>query len=330
MGETNVLSYVLADRSDASKYAQALLKTLGAVKRENQVTHYALTRILDVLASSDAVPGVSSPAALFFDEPEHPSMGRSTVFKDNFAPFQAALESRDDWTRRAAAVAAACVLAAAMHASPPATNAANKPALEALVSWACGQAQSGRAGLSCGVPALTVLAKSEQARLSLGAAGAIGFLARHLALSSPAPAAAAAGLSLSDKSASPALPAQTLYEVTFSLWTLSFAPELRGDFASHGVAGVLAGLVAGAPREKVTRVALAALRNLASEPAVDEDKPAPVAAGVFVVEMLHAGFLKTLAQLKERQWSDPDVEEDVEALATVLGDNFKEFSTWEK
>jgi len=88
LAETNVLSYVLADRNDAAKYALALLKTL-TIKRENQVTHFALTRIIEVLQATDAIPGVSCSAQLFFDQ--------DGDFNANFEPFKDCLESRDDW-----------------------------------------------------------------------------------------------------------------------------------------------------------------------------------------------------------------------------------------
>lgn len=80
-------------------------------------------------------------------------------------------------TRKAAAVAASCISSSCLAATPI--------TLDALVSFVCGQIQKGREGLNTGVPALTVLVKSDKARISLGASGAIGYLTRHLKLSTP-------------------------------------------------------------------------------------------------------------------------------------------------
>jgi roadblock/LC7 domain-containing protein len=90
--------------------------------------------------------------------------------------------------------------------------------------------------------------------------------------------------------------------------------------------------VTAAPREKVVRVSLAALRNLcgAGEAGAfsDEgdssngisgggaDPSAPMSATVCAATtvLIGCGLPKTLANLKDRAWADPDITNDVDAV----------------
>ncbi|GMH58500.1 hypothetical protein TrRE_jg11, partial [Triparma retinervis] len=100
MAETNVLSYVLADPSDAAKYASALLSCLRSIKSSTEVTHYVLTKILEVLNEVDVV---SNPASLFFDAP-------SGEFSENYSSFKHCLSHRDGWIVKASGVASSFIL----------------------------------------------------------------------------------------------------------------------------------------------------------------------------------------------------------------------------
>ena len=60
---------------------------------------------------------------------------------------------------------------------------------------------------------------------------------------------------------------QHLYELCYCLWLLSYDcdsnPHIRHHFHRDGAVAALVDLVASAPREKVVRLALSSLRNLA-------------------------------------------------------------------
>lgn len=130
---------------------------------------------------------------------------------------------------------------------------------------------------------------------------------------------------------------QQLYELTFCLWTMSYelngSASVRADFTKDGQAvSALVDLVSSAPREKVVRVALSALRNLATCAADVNPGPAgtPVVDGnVFLNEMIAAGLMKAIDLLLERQWTDPDMVDDMETLHKLLVENYKEMSRWE-
>ena len=56
----------------------------------------------------------------------------------------------------------------------------------------------------------------------------------------------------------------------------------------------------------------------------------PGATGAtFLREMIGCGLLKCIDQMKERQWTDPDFVEDLDALHRLLHDNFKDMSRWD-
>ena len=71
--------------------------------------------------------------------------------------------------------------------------------------------------------------------------------------------------------------------------------SIRQHFHRDGAVTALAGLLISSPREKVTRLALSSLRNLAQ---IDPD---------FVQEMIGCGVQKSVKLLMDRQWTDPDI-----------------------
>ena len=79
-------------------------------------------------------------------------------------------------------------------------------------------------------------------------------------------------------------------------------------------------LVATAPREKVVRVALSSLRNLAT--CSDDEKPnldsKTVGGSTFLGEMIGCGLIKSIDLMKERQWTDPDIVEGA-YFGTICG-----------
>ena len=234
MAETNVLSYVLADPSDASKYAGSLLSCLRTIKSSTEVTHYVLTKILEVLNSSDVV---SNPARLFFDQ----SDGTFTL---NYDPFKHCLTHRDGWIVKASGVAAAFILTQGMK-----SGCSNVETLSHMIEHVCGKMQGPSQGLVNVVPALGVLVKDESAKVAMGRSGGVGYVARHLR-----------GSGEGEK-----LGAQTVYELGFCLWTMTYSSKLRGDFGKGDVVEVMCDIVKKAQREKVVRVIAAALLNLAKD-----------------------------------------------------------------
>jgi V-type H+-transporting ATPase subunit H len=322
MGETNVLSYVLADAKDSLAYAGALLKTLVAVKRDRTVTHFALTRIIDVLCTHDVVRGVDCVEALFWDR-------GAKAFVDNFKPFEDHISSRDSWIATAAAFCAATILVPTLTSDGSSSTNSNNTPLQKLVSHSCGSLNAGKDGVTSCLPVVTVLVANDVSREALGKAGAVGYLTRHLKLSNSASSGEGAGGS---GGLSSTLSAQTVYEICFTLWTLSFSPKHRSDFVSHTTTSVLVTLAGRSPREKTTRVALATLVNLLCGEGGGEEEGGGVSvpSSTFISEALQTNFLRTLTTLQTQAFTDTDIAEDVTLLHKTISDNYKQFSTWEK
>ena len=109
---------------------------------------------------------------------------------------------------------------------------------------------------------------------------------------------------------------------------------IRTTFVRDHAVPALVDLVSSAPREKVVRVALSALRSLAQctaegSPNPSSDSKKEVTGSTFLSEMIGCGLIKYVDQMKERQWTDPDIVDDLNVLYKLLHENFKEMSTWD-
>jgi len=195
--------------------------------------------------------------------------------------------------------------------------------LQALISWITSQLQSsGSSSLSLVTPTLTGLMSCPEARMAFSNSGGIGYLSRHLRN----------GTKGTKNSAS----VQQLYELSFCVWALTYecnsSASIRATFARDNAVHSLVDLVSSAPREKVVRVALSALRSLAqcnSDVSPMPSSKKEVNGSTFLNEMIGCGLIKYVDQMKERQWTDPDIVEDLDVLHKLLHDNFKEMSRWD-
>jgi len=159
-----------------------------------------------------------------------------------------------------------------------------------------------------------VLVKSELGREEFGRNGGVGYVARHLR----------------GKGEGEKIGAQTTYELGFCLWTMTYSPLLRSDFQSSDCIPILCSLVTSAQREKVVRVAVASLVNLTKGNMGIEGEGEVGLEKQFIESMIGCGLLKTVKNMMERQWADPDIVADVTLLNKVLVENYKDFSTWDK
>jgi V-type H+-transporting ATPase subunit H len=247
--------------------------------------------------------------------------------------------------------------------------------LQALVSWIASQLQSSSAILGLVTPSLLLLlTESVDARHFFISAGGIGYLTKHLrqATSTLSSSTSPTTPSASSAQQSPRSPTsmgsfkkteatvQQRYELCFCLWTLTYEChtfDLAKSHFSHGAIAALVDLVTAAPREKVVRVALSALRNLATTPVMTDGETLSTSlSSKFLNEMIGCGLLKSIDIMKQRQWTDPDILEgtssrclsvveeasltqiiisacqifkDMDVLHRLLRDNYKEMSRWD-
>ncbi|KAG8724134.1 H(+)-transporting V1 sector ATPase subunit H [Ceratobasidium sp. 395] len=118
----------------------------------------------------------------------------------------------------------------------------------------------------------------------------------------------------------PAPVPQTAYLAGYCMWLMSFDEDVaKGVNAEFDVVPVLVGIAQGAGKEKVIRVIIATLKNLATK------APAQNLPSMLVAKLLP--FCKNLAT---RKWTDEEILEDVTFLKDLLQQNFESLSTYDE
>jgi len=359
----------LADSRDASMYARVLLKLLAEASAAGSgvaevskitesvseemaldaldldplgvVTHYAITKLHDILSMLLGGTGVTINTVFY--------VGKEGILVDQWKALLRILNKGgrgDSFAQSGAALCLAQILITACPSQQTASKTGEKvrptsyasavEPLEALTAWIVTQLKSSSgAYIGLALPAMTALMGCTESRLLFAASGGIKYLSRHLRMGGKKSSGkekkkttAAGGSSAS---------VQQLYELTFCLWTMTYelngSASVRADFSKDGQSvAALVDLVSIAPREKVVRVSLSALRNLGVCAADVNPGPAgtsKVDGVVFLTEMIACGLMKAIDHLRERQWTDPDMVEDIMTLHKLLVDNYKEMSRWE-
>ena len=372
MAETNPIEYTLADSRDASMYARVLLKLLAEAAAAGAVTgdvskitdvcseadaltaldndplgivvHYAITKLHSIITT--LMDGSSVTVSTVF------YVGKDGVLVDQWKALLRVLNKGGKGDAFAQAGAALClalilitscpsmqVMAKSMHSKDgkplkvrPVSYASAVEPLEALTAWIVSQLKSSSSQtVGLAIPAMTALMGPMESRLLFAASGGIKYLCRQLRSGGKKSSKTEAQTKTSNASV------QQLYELTFCLWTMTYelnnSSSIRADFAKDGAAvAALVDLVSIAPREKVVRVALSGLRNLATCEA--ETDPGPdgspkVDGGMFLTEMIACRLIKGIEYLREKQVTDPDVLQDIDLLSKLLLENYKEMTRFE-
>jgi V-type H+-transporting ATPase subunit H len=365
MAETNPIEYTLADSRDASMYARVLLKllseasaagagfgrvstiteacneeaALNALLSEDPlgvVSHYAITKLHSIITTLMAGSGVTVGTVFY--------VGKDGVLVDQWKALLRILNKGgrgDAFAQSGAALCLALILVTACPSmqslqsdekskSRSTSYASAVEPLEALTAWIVSQLKSVTGStIGIAIPAMTALMAATETRHLFSASGGIKYLSRQLRSKKSVPA----GTETKTGNAT----VQQLYELTFCLWCLTYelngSPNIRADFTKDGAAtAALTDMVNSAPREKVIRVALSALVNLAQCTADENPGPsgmAKVDGDVFLTEMLACKLLKSIQFLEDRQFTDPDIVNDIKKLHKLLADNYKEMSRFE-
>eukprot|EP00536_Pseudo-nitzschia_multiseries_P000610 jgi/Psemu1/233817/estExt_Genewise1.C_70182 len=362
MAETNPIDYTLADSRDASMYARVLLKLLaeaagaGAGSGEvstyvetcseqkalhaldvdplGVVTHYALTKLNEIITTLGKGDSGVSVASVFY-------VGKDGILVDQWKALLRILNKGgkgDIFAQKSASMSLGKILIASCPSKGPDSKgrtvsyaSAIEP-MEALVAWIVSQLKNASGSLvGLCIPALVVLMDSLESRLIFAKAGGIKYMARQLLYGSKSGGPSDGQQKFGQGSV------QQLYALSFCMWILSYelnsSWQIRADFAKEGVpVQALCELIAAAPREKVVRVSLAALNNLATCVDTDDAQPAgqtPHDGKFFLSEMIGNGLMKSITLLRDRQFTDPDIVEDIDGVHKLLVANYKEMSRWE-
>lgn len=370
MAETNPMDYTLADSRDASMYARVLLKLLAEASQAGAgtgqvstltgetaiteveaveklsvdplgvVSHYALAKLLEILDTLAAgVKGVTT-ASVFY-------VGKDGILVEQWKALLRLLNKGGKGDIYAQKVASLCLSKLLITACPSqrykACDKDGKPRsiqfasavepLEAITAWIVSQLKnsSGTMVAIC-TPALRVLMDTPETRALFCKSGGVKYMSRQLRVGSKSKS-----MSGSEKKKFGQASVQQLYEISFCMWILTYelnnSYAIRSDFAKDSLAvAALVDLVSLAPREKVVRVALSSLRNLATCNAETDAQPAGLTnfnGKFFLSEMIACGLMKAIDHLRDRQFTDPDLVADVNVLHKLLHENYKEMSRWE-
>lgn len=287
--QTN-LGVVIDNNQDAKDLSGMLLKIAENCTSNLTVQQYVFTRIEEILgigsdySDADADAFGTKNAHLFTSDGVHLSD----------SSFVRALSSSDIYLQRSASIGFACLLSKCQGN------------IRSLIDWITTKLQSTSNGVwDMALPALSMLCRSQTARTDLVASGVVELVVSIL------------------KRLGANGHAQFIYELTFILWALSLGEFDFNPFISSGSVSILVEVLSSSPTRKVTRVAIAALRNLSNG---ENDK--------LLNEMLAAGLLKLVENMIQsnviKQAADLEVESDFKAVHDVLTKNYRELSRFER
>jgi len=365
--EDNPIEYTLAKGDEAKACARVLIKVLAQASGPSGPS-LKVSRVTELLPDAEAMPLIHSDpmgvmthfviAKLYevivcLKEMKEGSLvcigsvfyNDDGVLNEDWRPLLRILHlggAGDPFAQRGASLCLCYILIAgcasqklrATQTGPKLKSSSVEEPLQALVTWVASQLQSSASSsLTLVSPTLMVLMGVPEARKSFQNCGGIGYISRHLRVRNGA-------VVKRGKETHTGASVQQLYELCYCLWTLTYelheSLSVRTHFARDGAIPALVDLVAVAPREKVVRVALSALSNLAdykisaSDEGISEGgEKKQVNSATFLTEMIGCGLIKSIDLMKERQWTDPDMVADLDKLHTLLHDNFNEMTTWD-
>lgn len=113
---------------------------------------------------------------------------------------------------------------------------------------------------------------------------------------------------------------QLQYNSLLVLWLLSFDKPVAAKLNEKiDVISLLVSIARSSVKEKTTRISIATLSNLTK--LAPEESLGP---------MIHADLLPLLKTLSARQWSDPDIKEDLSQLTSVLTARKEEMTSFDE
>lgn len=231
---------------------------------------------------------------------------------DPYTVFLRLLQRADWFTQEKACKLLAAVIACRPEKAAPASAAAAgvseadpaDAALAGLMDWIGAQLKKPThptKGVPTAVNALAILLLERGARSHCIRSGVLAALPPLLATA-----------------ASPTA-SQLMYELCLCLWNLTFPAEGAAALARAGAVKALVEVCKTASKEKVFRVALAALKNLGAHEGLG-----------LASDMVEAGLPKCLATRGLQTWGDPDVPELITSVEEALRAGMQVLSSFEK
>jgi len=114
------------------------------------------------------------------------------------------------------------------------------------------------------------------------------------------------------------LSSQVIYETLYSLWLLSYNDHIAAQFHKSLVIHRIVDAIKNVQKEKVIRMGLAILSNIANK-----------GDGENNLQMIEAKFQRVLDLLNQKRWADEDLERDLEFLTDLIEKSIREMSSWD-
>uniref|UniRef100_A0A4W5JVP7 ATPase H+ transporting V1 subunit H n=2 Tax=Hucho hucho TaxID=62062 RepID=A0A4W5JVP7_9TELE len=111
---------------------------------------------------------------------------------------------------------------------------------------------------------------------------------------------------------------QLQYQMVFCMWLLAFSSQLCEQLRRYNVVPALSDILQESVKEKVTRIILAAFRNLLEKSADRETRQE------YALAMIQCKVLKQLENLDQQKYDDEDITEDIKFLLESLGESVQD------
>ncbi|XP_062260475.1 V-type proton ATPase subunit H isoform X2 [Platichthys flesus] len=117
---------------------------------------------------------------------------------------------------------------------------------------------------------------------------------------------------------------QLQYQMIFCVWLLAFSPQLCEQLRRYNVVPALSDILQESVKEKVTRIILAAFRNLLEKSSERETRQE------YALAMIQCKVLKQLENLDQQKYDDEDITEDIKFLLEKLGESVQDLSSFDE
>ncbi|KFP72776.1 V-type proton ATPase subunit H, partial [Apaloderma vittatum] len=111
---------------------------------------------------------------------------------------------------------------------------------------------------------------------------------------------------------------QLQYQMIFCVWLLAFSPQMCEYLRRYNIVPVLSDILQESVKEKVTRIILAAFRNLLEKSTERETRQE------YALAMIQCKVLKQLENLDQQKYDDEDISEDIKFLLDKLGESVQD------
>uniref|UniRef100_A0A7M4FGH6 V-type proton ATPase subunit H n=1 Tax=Crocodylus porosus TaxID=8502 RepID=A0A7M4FGH6_CROPO len=117
---------------------------------------------------------------------------------------------------------------------------------------------------------------------------------------------------------------QLQYQMIFCVWLLAFSPQMCEYLRRYNIVPVLSDILQESVKEKVTRIILAAFRNLLEKSTERETRQE------YALAMIQCKVLKQLENLDQQKYDDEDISEDIKFLLDKLGESVQDLSSFDE